>query len=476
LFIKHHLSRKNIIWGFIAQGLGIGLWLALLPIALRYLPAKEVSLLMVFITISNLVQLIELGFQPTLTRNISYAYAGARSLSAVGINSVAKAGGLPNISLLHELLIAAKRIYFYIGLFALIVSWFGGTIYLNGIISKTGNFYEYIIAWILFSTGYIISLNFGYLNSFLQGRGDMLNFNRAMVFSRFIQLALSAISLVYGYGLIGVGLSLLIASILGRVLMNRYALVDKIKYESKDYVSPDKVKIIIRILWHNSSRYGLAMLGAFLISRACILVATSRLGLLEASGFVLALQILLSLQSLSTLPFSLTLPSLNLMKSQGEGKKMTSLFALTLVSSLLIFIISSVALVLIGNNILVFLGSSTKLPNTTILIFLCLILLLELNHGICANLITTSNKVPFVRGALVTGFFILIGSWLIAPEFGVIGIILVMGLTQLLYNNWKWPYEACEMLKINYIKLIINGFKEFTASIYSNNKNRLDNL
>jgi hypothetical protein len=84
--------------------------------------------------------------------------------------------------------------------------------------------------------------------------------------------------------------------------------------------------------------------------------------------------------------------------------------------------------------------------------------LLELNHGACANLLATGNRVPFVTGYLATGGAILVVSLLVAPTGGIVGLVLANGLCQLVYNNWKWPVAVARLFDERYLFLLRSGF------------------
>jgi hypothetical protein len=109
------LSRRDLYWGYAAQALNIGLGLIMLPAIVRHMATAEVGLWFVFITLISFAQLLELGFQPTISRNVAYIYAGAQKLSAVGLQE--NGNGVLNVVLLANLVEAAR---FYISLDCLI--------------------------------------------------------------------------------------------------------------------------------------------------------------------------------------------------------------------------------------------------------------------------------------------------------------------------------------------------------------------
>ena len=439
-----------------AQGLSLGMWLILLPVALRYLPQHEIGLWLVFLTIASLAQLLELGFQPTIARNVAYVYAGAQNLQPAGL--LTAASGAVNGQLVANLFAASQRIYTVMAAAAAGLLWIVGTAYVVSIAPSDPSLSTSLFAWLAFSAGYVINFYYGYLNAFLQGRGDMLLSNKVLVTSRIVQLFLSAGLIACGARLLGLGIASLVSTVVGRFMAYRYLRQSSLPTVSGQTASAQQVNDLVKILWHNASRHGAVMVGAFLITRANILIASSRLGLVEATGFALSIQILLILQALAMLPFNLALPRLNLMRAQGRTDAMQRIFGTALAAALGLFVLAAMSLVILGKPLLAYIGSATTLPGPMVLSAFSVVFLLELNHGICGNFITTDNQVPFMKAALFTGLAITTTAWWIAPSFGVVGFLMTIGFWQVIYNNWKWPMEAARLLGASYWRVLGEGF------------------
>jgi len=101
------------------------------------------------------------------------------------------------------------------------------------------------------------------------------------------------------------------------------------------------------------------------------------------------------------------------------------------------------------------------------LAILGLVILLELNHSIAGNYLTTINVIPFVRAALWSGLSIALISILLVKVMGVWALIVGQGVVQLAYNNWKWPIMSIKSLGGCYTKIILGGFFETSNIIFS---------
>lgn len=90
------------------------------------------------------------------------------------------------------------------------------------------------------------------------------------------------------------------------------------------------------------------------------------------------------------------------------------------------------------------------------------IVFLEGNHSSFATLIVTNNNIPFVESSLIAGGCIALGGFfsLQYTALGILGLILVQGISQLVYANWKWPYVVCKEFGINFTFFLGIGVNE----------------
>jgi len=491
---KHALTWSNLSWGFLAQGLNIGTGLLLLPMILRYLKPDEIGLWFVFMSLAGLAQLLELGFQPTIARNVAYIYGGAQKLDAQGY-SIADTEEPLNIDLLKKLFVAARRIYWIVSLLALVVLAIIGSGYISTLLAPNmsaeqlidlwkeicnidltrrecwvgdacsplqRHFIMSIMAWLLFSAGYVVNYYFGYYNGFLQGRGDVTSANQVVVASRFTLIVLAGLLLFLGYGLIGVGFASLCSSVISRILARKLfwrgggAVTAALKQ-----TSTSEPNALIKILWPNARKLGWVFLGAFLITRANVLIASSFLGLAEAGSYGLTLQILSAFISISTVVLNLQLPHINSDQVCGRYEKIVERFGKSLATGWLIFGAEVATLFVFGNTFLDLIGSRADLLEPNLLALFAVIMFLEMNHSFFSNYLTTFNEIPFVRAALVSGVGIVTASVLTISVFhlGAWGLVLSQGVIQILYNNWKWPMVAARKMNHSFAYVVASGFK-----------------
>lgn len=129
-----------------------------------------------------------------------------------------------------------------------------------------------------------------------------------------------------------------------------------------------------------------------------------------------------------------------------------------------LFIIGSLFLIFIVPQLLIFIDSNATLPPIEVLCLYSIIMLLEGNHSNFATFIVTKNNIPFVESSLIAGFCIALGSYLLLAytSLAIWGLVLVQGLCQIAYANWKWPYIVCKELGVNFYQFVRIGIRELT--------------
>ncbi len=449
--------RRDMLWGLAAQGLSVAAGLILLPAALRYLPNEQLGLWFVFITLSSLVQLLELGFQPTISRNVAYVYAGAQQLVASGHAANTSPGQL-NPALLQQLFFAARKVYRNIAALAALAFLLPGTFYLLSLRPDNLPSSTLLWAWVTFALGYVFNFYYGYFNGFLQGRGQVTAANQVQVANRASMLILGSLLLMLDWGLPGLGIASLFSCLISRVLARHFFWQAPETQPLRQANTPDH-NPLLAVLWHNASKLGWVSLGAFLINRANMLLASSLLGLGVAASYGLTLQVLMTATAFANVALGLKLPQISASHIHGQAHHARHHFAVALIAGWLIYGGSALLLLWLGNDLLHLLGSKTHLLAPLELALLAAILLLELNHSLFATYLTTLNQVPFVKAALLSGMAIVSGGllsiqWL---GWGLLGMISAQGLVQLAYNNWQWPRLALRQMQCSLGQLLSQG-------------------
>ena len=94
---------------------------------------------------------------------------------------------------------------------------------------------------------------------------------------------------------------------------------------------------------------------------------------------------------------------------------------------------------------------------------------LELNHSECASVISTDNRVPYVVPSLVSGGVIVAMTFVVLrfTTLGLLGVVLVQGVVQAAYNNWRWPLWVFRELDMSVGEFYRTGIISLYQSVSS---------
>lgn len=431
------ITKTHIIWNYIGAILNHGISIFILPLVLQFLTSSELGMWYVFGSIAALASLVDFGFSPTIMRNITYTFGGAKRLLAEGVEKCER-GDEPNFELLSALLGASKKIYLGLAIFSGLILSSVGTLYINSLVAETVQ--DYMLAWIINVLAVTINMYYSFWAPVLKGVGGVKEANQSILYSRVVYLVIAVVGLIIGRGLVGLSLANLISGLLMRVLSKIYfhRIVGRRKLVKNSKIS---IRPILNIIWPNAKKSGVVTVGAWLITRSTTLLCSSFLGLEVTSQYGLSLQLLSFVFTFSTLLFNSYVPELAYLHIENNNDRYHMILSRSMVVQWTVGIFGAVFIIVGGDLVLELFNSNSSLLPLKSLILLSLVLFLEQNHSTFATAITLGNQVPFVKSALISGTAIVLFGFIVLKftAFGILGLIVVQGIVQLAYNNWYWP-------------------------------------
>lgn len=435
--------------------------IVVLPLLLNKLSADEVGMNYLMLTIGTLVSLFDFGFSPQFSRTITYVFSGAQVLRKEGIVLEDSKKEI-NYHLLRVVIETAHFIYKRISLivFAIMITF--GTVYIYYVTDGFTNINNSFIIWIIYSISVYFNIYYIYYTSLLTGAALITESKKAMIYSKIAYIVIAYILLLCNVGLLSVVIANFISPFVSRYYsyFKFYTPVLKTKINSKQ-VEKNNIKEAIIILWPNAKKLGINFLGSYAISKAGIFIAGFYLSLSEIGSLGLMYQLNNIIVVLSTSMFTTYLTEFNRYRVQGEMNRLLEKYAFTMFVFYALYIIGSLGLIFFGNLILSLFSSNTLLPNTLTLVLFSLVIMLEQTHSCAASMIVTKNEVPFVKAAIFSGIVIVVFTFIFLKytTFGIMGIVLVQGIVQLAYNNWKWPNVVMRDFQISYVQFLKIGVK-----------------
>lgn len=442
---KIEIRSKDYLWNYLGYGFNLGLNIILLPLVLYFLPSQELGLWYVFLSIGSFATLLDFGFAPQMSRQISYVFTGADEIVAEGICQT-KNENL-NVHLFGLIVKTSKFVYFIIASIIIILMLTVGTVYVKHVSSELFD-KRILIAWILYSISCFINIYFSFYNTIFRGVANFVVLNKAIVFSKSIQLTLCFIGLYSGYGLLAVSFAYLICGISFRVFLLKS--FKSINLSSNENYSFEEIKQTFIKLWHNAWRDGICMLARFLSTQSNTILCSLYLSLTITAKYSLSLQIISIVSTVSMMWFTTIQPQLNAEALNKNTQKLSSLFSVSVIFYVVIFFAIILLTALCGNSILSIFHSKTSLY-IPLFIVISLYLFLEGLQSLCASFISSSNKLIYYKAFFISSILGVIGSILLLnfTNLGVWSLVLAPMLVQACYNNWKWPSYVLRSLHIN---------------------------
>lgn len=453
-------DKSTVLWGYAATLLSVASGLIVLPLILRYLSSEEVAVYYLLITISSFAALFDLGFSPQISKNLTYIFSGADNIKKEGYSS---STGVINYKLLKSLIEESKNIYRKISLAVFIVLAIFGTIYIIKVTKDTLPL-EYILPlWLLFVLITSAQMYFFYYNAFMEGKGLIKRAKQINVISRIFNIVIVSAFLLLGLKLWAVLIGYVFLLVVF-VVFSKKAFYTKDITEEMLKIEVDKsdLKDVFDKIWFNAKKVAIIYFFGFLINKSNLFIAGLYLDLKTVASLGLMMQFTALIASLSENFYLVMQPEIISLRVKKEQEQLIKKFSCGIVVYILLFVLGSVILLTFVPFLLKLIGSNTELPTLTIMAIYCLICLLERQHSTFAAFISTGNRIFWLESTIIVGALIVAGSFLVLKytSMGLLGLILVQGVIQLCYSNWKWPYEALKELKMNYFVFLYTGARE----------------
>ncbi|WP_456031688.1 O-unit flippase-like protein [Senegalimassilia anaerobia] len=463
--------KTDVIWNYIGTIVSMSSGFILLPLLMLFLTDDELGLWYVYLALSNFALLFEFGFSPTFARNIVYVVSGARRLSVKGCDNSSVEEGI-DWHLLNTVIKASKVIY---SIIAVVVTALLATIGSAYVAHVSPGFDSSIVwgSWPLFCVSVFLNLYFLWSVTVLRGYGDVAGEKKSLVISKVGQLAVSAVLLIAGFGLVGAAIGYLVGAVLLRaaavLMMRRHREIEDGRRSDTVAVEALAIKEIFLTIFHVAWRDGLVQLALYASTQATSILSSLFLGLAETGMYSILLQFSNAIYSFASAYPNSFFPAMQ--SAYAEAKTdvqrhyvctgIVGYWALSVLGTIGVCAVFLPLLPLFKPNVSVDFG---------LFVLMCLYLGLLNQHSIFCNYIVGMNEVPYMWGYILAA---VVGTVLVCLLCGVLGmgawgIILGQAVSQLIYNNWKWPVYLCSKIGFSYRECLREGVGEWKAKLLGN--------
>lgn len=461
-------NSLDIIWNYIGTIVSMASGFVLLPLLMRFLTSEELGLWYVYVAVANLAMLFEFGFNPTFARNIVYVVSGARRLTPTGCDPASVREGV-DWHLLNVVIRASKAVYALISVAALLLLATVGTWYVS-LVTAGEDVSGGWLSWAIFCASVFLNLYFLYSVTILRGYGDVAGENRAKTFAKLIQILVSGVLLLAGAGLVGASVGYLASAVSMRLLalaeMRRHADIEAGRASDATAATPGEVREVLGTVGHVAWRDGVVQLACYASTQAMSIMSSLFLGLAETGTYSVLLQLATAVYNFASAYPKSFYPSMQAAFAEGDAARQRRIVSTGVVAYWGLFAFGAAGVIVVILPLLPIIKPGVAVDYG---LFLGLAVYLGLwsQHSIFCNYIISMNEVPYMVGYLVAA---VLGAGLAAALCGVLGmgawgIVLSQALSQVVYNNWRWPSYLCRRLGTTYSAIVSQGARIWVGRI-----------
>lgn len=460
--MKINTTRADVIWNYIGTAVSMVSGFALLPLLMHFLTGKELGLWYVYVAVGNLAMLFEFGFNPTFARNIVYIVSGARKLNASGHASDIRPG--IDWHLLNVVVQASQWIYAIIATATAILLATVGTVYVAFITADMKDGTQWF-SWILFCIAITLNLYFLYSITILRGYGDVAGENQARTAGKLMQILVSAVLLLMGMGLIGASIGYLVNAVVLRVLafvrMHKHRDIELGRRSDKQRPSLKEIKQLVATVSHLAWRDGLVQIAMYVSTQAMSILSSLFLGLEETGTYSILLQLATALGTFASAYARSYFPAMQSAFAENDSQKQKNIVSTGVTAFWLLMFLGVAGTCAVVLPVLPLFKHGLVISYPLFLAMTLYIALLQ-QHGIFCNYIISMNEIPYMLGYVVSAALGVVFSYILCAGFGMgaWGIISGQAVSQLIYNNWKWPAYLCGRLGLRYTAIFSQGMSQ----------------
>lgn len=451
-------QKKLIYWGYLSSFVTLLAGVGLLPLITTKLSIDELVIYFIMQTFIMFISIVDMGYAPQLSKNITYIFSGAETIEISGIGIKNNKNEI-NYKLLHLVSVSSNYFYYKLSIVTILIVGLIGFIYLQNVESSKKIGDELIYIWAVFTIAIYIGIKNANLIPYLNGKGLIIECRKITLVSKMAGFIVCCILLINDIGLLSVSILVLTTNIINviyarKVIKNNnlsYLLEKKQKYNKNEYK-----KEFLKIL-NNSKLLGVYYLSNILMTRGPILIGGIYLTSENQASYSLLVQLLVVINTFSTILPTLLQTRISNLRVNNKKNEIKKIFSRCLLIFISFTMIGQFLLLNFGNTILIYVQSNIELPNNT-LIILCGILMLLDNHlQLFNSLYSTKNKFPFVKATAITSIISVITCLTIMHFYSTdtFWLILIPSLLQISFNAWYWPLYNCKDLECNYFELLI---------------------
>jgi O-antigen/teichoic acid export membrane protein len=458
------ISKKDVYWNYAATFLKIASSMLILPFILHWLPSEEVGIWTIYMAVAFFSSLLDFGFNPTFTRNVTYILQGVRNLKENGFEPLTTNDADVDYNLLKGLIKSMQWIYFRLSLISFLILVTAGTYYIHSLLKDySGSRQEVYLSWFILISVNSFNIYSQYFEALLLGKGLVKKSKQIIVIGQIFYLLIVISLIMAGYGLVAIVSAQAVSVLIIRWLSYKAFFTHELKKKLRlSNFTP--ISYVLKKISPNAVKIGITSLGGFLIQKSSLIIGSLYISLDSIASYGITMQILSILSVLAGIYTNTYQPQIVTMQLSGKKEEIKRIYLHGKIIMFFTFLAGGIVLVLFGQKVLDIIGSKTDLIRPELIILATFLTLEQTNIVIAGSILLTKNEVPFFKASIISGVAILSGLIIMFNLAGnnLIYLILVPLTVDLIYQFWKWPYEVIKDLSITF-KDFKDAFIDFYA-------------
>jgi hypothetical protein len=464
------IKKKDLLYGYIAYFFKYAGNILVLPFIVRNFSSSEFAIWIIFLAISTLLVLFDLGYGVVIQRYAMYATSGAKQIDLHTL-PIITISNEPNYKLLYQIMIASNKIYSRLSKFislALIIF----SPYIVYISRSEYSSIEIILAWIVFSISVVINMYILSDATIIKGLGLIGQLQKIILVNSIFSTAVKMISLELGLGISGLSISFLVTSILLAFQYKRITSSEKNR-DFKLYSSLKKTFDIdffesFIIIKKKSNGIGGVLISNFVQNQLFTIVAPLFISLEVMGRFGLTSQVIGIVASLSSITFTTYTTRMGNYIVSNKMNNLKETFSITISIFLVLFFTGSLVTLSFGKNLLRLIGSNTELlPTNQLILVVLFVLIIQINQK-STNIISLSNNQNYVKSLMVSsGLIAIINIILLLFGFGISEVLISGILIHSSYNLWKWTLESMKLCGVKFADFYIIPYLKIKKALHN---------
>ena len=434
---------KSVVHSYAAAIAKLILGVLLLPVVVMKLSVPELAFWAIASTLIGLIQLFDFGFGPTFARNLTSIVSGANKLKVVKLETD-KVNKYVDLELLQKTVFTIRKFYKILAFISLIFAIVFSVFYTR---YSEVSLLQFRLSWAVIYLYIFVFVYTSDVNVRALGYGLISEEKKSVITQNIVIMILGVSVLFITSKILYYFIAMLIGLIIQRVMLSNFIV--KSDFEKEINIPKTIDQTNLSIIGPNAIKSGLTSISGYLATKGSILVAGFYLT--EASiGYLGVLTTLFGIISQLSKTYTVAhMPELTQLFVFRKSNPIMRIFTRSNVIILLSFLTVVFTLKVIGLEQIMMMAHVDVTFSESMVIAFAIIFMLEAIHSNSAAFILATNYVPFVIPSFLTFIVMLLLCWFNMSFLQLTewGFILAIGISQILYQNWKWPLLAYKLIK-----------------------------